>query len=129
MEVGVLNQGNTQQSYNSIGSSQSNPTEAGNKTADSVDVEQGSSADSATTKEKKPLTNKELGKLNVEMNKFLELINSDIKFVMHEKTHKLMVQVVDVRENKVLKEFPPHEMLDTLARISDYVGLLLDKKA
>lgn len=63
------------------------------------------------------------------MNRFLEMINSDIQFSLHEKTQRLIVRVVDTRDNKILKEFPPHEMLDTLARIRDYVGLLLDKKA
>lgn len=67
--------------------------------------------------------------ISQEMNKFMELLNADIRFTIHEKTGKLMVQVVDIKKDKVLKEFPPHEMLDTMAKIRDYVGLLLDKKA
>ncbi|HWQ89284.1 MAG TPA: flagellar protein FlaG [Desulfitobacteriaceae bacterium] len=63
-----------------------------------------------------------------EMNKFMQLLDADLKFVLHEGTKQLMVQVVDTREQKVLKEFPPHELLDTMAKIRDYVGLLLDKK-
>jgi len=63
-----------------------------------------------------------------EMNKFLQLLDSDLQIVLHEGTKQLMVQVVDAREQKVLKEFPPHEFLDTMAKIRDYVGLLLDKK-
>ncbi|MPN54839.1 hypothetical protein SDC9_202516 [bioreactor metagenome] len=59
----------------------------------------------------------------------MEMINSDIQFQLHEKTKQLIVQVVDMRDGKVLKEFPPHELLDTMAKIQEYVGLLLDKKA
>ena len=39
-----------------------------------------------------------------------------------------MDQVVDAKDQRVIKEFLPHELLDTLAAISDYVGILLDKK-
>jgi flagellar protein FlaG len=63
-----------------------------------------------------------------EMNKFLQLLDADLQFILHEGTKQLMVQVVDTKDQKVLKEFPPHELLDTMAKIRDYVGLLLDKK-
>lgn len=126
MEVGTLKHLSTQQSYSSIGNNQSNNAEV-NEVSNETASEQGSSTEKI--KEEKPLDKKELSELTSEMNKFLELVNSDIQFVLHEKTQRLMVRVVDVRENKVLKEFPPHEMLDTLAKIRDYVGLLLDKKA
>lgn len=62
------------------------------------------------------------------MNKFVEAINSNIRFTVHERTKELMVQVVDQINNRVLKEFPPHEFLDTAAAIRSYVGILLDKK-
>lgn len=126
MEVGTLKHLSTQQSYSSIGNNQSNNAEV-NEVSNEASSEQGSSTEKI--KEEKPLDKKELSELTSEMNKFLELVNSDIQFVLHEKTQRLIVRVVDVRENKVLKEFPPHEMLDTLAKIRDYVGLLLDKKA
>lgn len=74
------------------------------------------------------LSSKDVKNITQELNKFLELMNSDLKFVIHEKTKQLIVQVVDTRTQKVLKEFPPHEFLDTMAKIRDYVGLLLDKK-
>jgi len=63
------------------------------------------------------------------MNKFMEALNADLQFVLHEKTNRMMVKIVDIKTQKVLKEFPPHELLDTLAAISEYVGALLDKKA
>lgn len=129
MEVGVLKQTGTQQGYNSIGGNQSIQTETATKTADNISPGQGSSEESSVEKKKTPLSKQDVSELTEEMNKFLELINSDIQFKLHDKTKQLIVQVVDTRDNKVLKEFPPHEMLDTLARIRDYVGLLLDKRA
>lgn len=63
------------------------------------------------------------------MNKLMELMNTDLQFSLHEKTKRLIVQMVDKRDGTVLKEFPPHELLDTIANIQEYVGMLLDKKA
>jgi flagellar protein FlaG len=64
-----------------------------------------------------------------QMNKLMELMNTDLQFSLHEKTKRLIVQMVDKRDGTVLKEFPPHELLDTIANIQEYVGILLDKKA
>lgn len=74
------------------------------------------------------LTNDEMGQVTDELNKFMDKINTDLKFEIHEKTNRVMVQVVDSKDQRVIKEFPPHELLDTLAAISDYIGVLLDKK-
>ena len=79
-------------------------------------------------KEKKEMNRDDAANMTAEMNKFMQLLNADIKFVLHEKTKTLMVQVVDSKDHKVLKEFPPHELLDTKAKIKDYIGLILDKR-
>lgn len=76
----------------------------------------------------------QLSKKNVEeitdgLNDFMQSINTDLRFVLHRKTDQLMVQVVDIKTNKVLREAPPKEILDTLAKIRDLVGALLDEKA
>ena len=80
-------------------------------------------------KEKKELNPDAVHKMSNEMNKFMRLLDSDIRFKIHEKTNTLIVQVVDSRDNTVLKEFPPHELLDTKAKIREYVGILLDRHA
>ena len=71
----------------------------------------------------------EARKLSKEMNKFMRMLNSTIRFVLHEKTNTFIVQVIDSKDNTVLKEFPPHELLDTKAKIREYVGILLDRHA
>lgn len=74
------------------------------------------------------LSHDDVKNITQELNKFLELINTDLQFDVHEETKQLIVQVVDTKNQKILKEFPPHELLDTIAKIRDYVGILLDKK-
>lgn len=79
--------------------------------------------------EANPLSRDEAEQVTDKMNKLMQLINTDLQFSLHEKTKRLIVQMVDKRDGTVLKEFPPHELLDTIANIQEYVGLLLDKKA
>lgn len=76
-----------------------------------------------------PLSRNDAEQLTDRMNKLMELMNTDLQFSLHEKTKRLIVQMVDRRDGTVVKEFPPHELLDTLANIQEYVGILLDKKA
>lgn len=77
---------------------------------------------------KKPVKLHDIKEITDGLNKFFEATDTNIRFVIHQKTNELMVQFVDKSNNKVLKEFPPHQFLDTIAAISDYVGILLDKK-
>ncbi|MCW2278778.1 flagellar protein FlaG [Heliophilum fasciatum] len=81
------------------------------------------------TEAEKTLSKDQLSKLMDDANQFLSAINTDLRFAWHDKTERLMVQVVDQRDNRVLKEIPSREFLDTMARIREFVGALLDKKA
>lgn len=69
-----------------------------------------------------------LNSITKALNKFMESLNADIHFKLHDETKELMVQVVDDNNHKVLKEFPPHQLLDTIAAIRDRIGVLLDKR-
>ncbi|MCM0761008.1 flagellar protein FlaG [Sporomusa sphaeroides DSM 2875] len=71
----------------------------------------------------------DVAKATDNLNKIMQLVNADLKFEIHEKTQRLMVRLVDTKTDTVLKEFPPHELLDTLGAIREYIGILLDKKA
>jgi flagellar protein FlaG len=64
-----------------------------------------------------------------ELNKFMDGLDVNIRFAIHEKTQQMMVRVLDAKDERVLREYPAHELLDTLAAIREYVGVLLDKKA
>ncbi len=76
----------------------------------------------------KKLSRDEISGMTNGLNDFMNEINASLHFVVHEKTHRMMVQVVNTKDQSVIKEIPAHELLDTLAAISDYIGILLDKK-
>ena len=81
-----------------------------------------------TTADKKAANVADLKKMTEAMNHSLKSMNTNIRFKYHEKTKELMVQVVDESNDKVLKEIPSHEFLDTIAAIRECVGVMLDKK-
>jgi flagellar protein FlaG len=59
----------------------------------------------------------------------MEYANRALRFSIHEDTQRIMVKVVDVQNDEVIKEIPPEEVLDTVARIREMIGLLVDKRA
>lgn len=63
-----------------------------------------------------------------EINKTVEALHKDLRFQVHEKSDRLMVEVIDVIKNEVLKEIPPRQLLDMLGRIREMVGLIIDEK-
>lgn len=75
------------------------------------------------------LTKEDLETVAADLSDFMQSLNTDIEFSIHERSGRMMVKVVDTKTHDVLKEFPPEELLDTIGAIRDYVGALLDKKA
>jgi len=63
------------------------------------------------------------------LNKFMDLMSADIRFSMHQKSNRLMVQLVSSKDQSVLREYPSSEFLDMIANIREFVGILTDKKA
>lgn len=63
------------------------------------------------------------------LNKFMAQWNANLQFALHKDTSLLMVKFVDLKNNKVLKEFPPEEYLDMIANIRKYIGTMVDEKA
>jgi len=76
-----------------------------------------------------PITDEDARQIADELNNFMQYLNTDIRFTLNDKLKQLVVQVVDTRDNTVLKQFPPQELLDTMVNIREYIGALLDKKA
>ncbi|MFV0519386.1 MAG: flagellar protein FlaG [Lachnospirales bacterium] len=59
-----------------------------------------------------------------EINKKLELTNHSLQYDIHEKTHQLMIKVVDKDSEEVILEIPDEKSLDKLAKILEDAGLL-----
>ncbi|WP_368297457.1 flagellar protein FlaG [Cytobacillus firmus] len=62
------------------------------------------------------------------MNEFLQASHTSLKFVLHEELNEYYVTLVDDQTQEVVKEIPSKKMLDMYAAMTEFVGLMVDKK-
>ncbi|WP_042355979.1 flagellar protein FlaG [Bacillus rubiinfantis] len=75
------------------------------------------------------LTKDKTEKVIESMNDFLKESNTHLKFQFHDQLQEYYVAIVDDATNEVIKEIPPKKFLDMYAAMTEYLGLLVDKKA
>lgn len=61
-------------------------------------------------------------------NKAIEGTNSYVKYSIHEKTHQIMVKIINKETDEVIKELPPEKILDMVANMVELAGLFVDEK-
>jgi flagellar protein FlaG len=62
------------------------------------------------------------------LNKFLQPSHTSIRFEFHEKLNEYYVTVIDDKTSEVIREIPSKKMLDFYAAMTEYLGLMVDKK-
>lgn len=62
------------------------------------------------------------------LNKFIEPLQTNLKFQYHEDLNEYYVEVVNPMTDEVIREIPPKKLLDMYAAMADFMGLLIDKK-
>lgn len=55
-------------------------------------------------------------------------LNLSLQYDIHEKTHRLMIKVVDNESNQVVKEIPPEKLLDLAAEMYERSGIFVDEE-
>lgn len=64
------------------------------------------------------------------IQKDMEAINNTgLQFSVHEKTGKIVVEIVDKTTHKTIREIPPKAIQHLADRMDEMVGMLFDKKA
>ncbi|WP_068497242.1 flagellar protein FlaG [Paenibacillus kribbensis] len=48
---------------------------------------------------------------------------------VHEKTHTIMIKVLNKETGDLIREVPPEKILDVAARMMEITGIIVDKKA
>lgn len=54
--------------------------------------------------------------------------NSEAIFGVHDETNRVTIKIVDKDTKEVIREFPPEETLDMIAKVWELAGLLVDEK-
>lgn len=70
----------------------------------------------------------EVEKATDKLNRLMNLVDKRRIFQIHEKSHHLMIKIIDQNTNEVLDEIPPERLLDILSGITQAVGIQVDKR-
>lgn len=62
------------------------------------------------------------------LNEFLTPMKTSLKFQLHEKLNEYYVTIIDEKTKEVVREIPPKKMLDMYAAMTEFMGLIVDKK-
>ena len=81
---------------------------------------------SDSQKEQNPGKGEQLKKAVSDLNK--QLPNSEAIFGIHEETNRVTIKIVDKSTREVIKEYPPEETLDMIAKVWEVAGILVDEK-
>ena len=83
--------------------------------------------DLAETEEQIQADNEKVRKAITEMTKNMSS-NAEAVFGIHDKTNRVTIKMVDKETKKVIKEFPPEETLDMIAKVWEIAGIMVDEK-
>ena len=102
-----------------------------------IDIQTGAAAvklNAKETNEQQGSGQESQGKAESEnLKKAVEQINqkmsdSEAVFGIHEKTNRITIKIVDKKTKEVIREFPPEETLDMIAKAWELAGILVDEK-
>ena len=57
-----------------------------------------------------------------------QLSHTECQYGFHEKTNRVTIKIVDKDTDKIIKEFPPEETLEMIAKAWELAGILVDEK-
>lgn len=101
-------------------------TEEGEDRGESSDGQQSKQANQSKQSKQQQVSDDQIKKALDELNK--KQGNFISEFGIHEKTNRITVKIVDKKTKEVIKELPPEKMLDMIAKVWEYAGLVVDEK-
>lgn len=61
-----------------------------------------------------------------ELNKQMQ--GSEAIFGIHDKTNRVTIKIVDKETKEIIKEYPPEETLDMIAKVWELAGIMVDER-
>lgn len=80
------------------------------------------------SKEDQPIDSVKIKEIVQGMNKFLQPTHTSLKFEFHEKLNEYYVKIVDDQTKETVREIPSKKLLDMYAAMTEFLGLIVDKK-
>lgn len=63
------------------------------------------------------------------MNRTMETYSTELRFHLHEKSGEYIVELINTKDNSVIREIPPERVLNMVAYFKEMLGLVVDKFA
>ena len=79
--------------------------------------------------DREPMDEESVSYMMQELNELMSKINCNLEFQYHKEVNMMSVRMLDKKTHEVLKEVPPEEMLDQMAKAREWLGAFLDKNA
>lgn len=73
-------------------------------------------------------TNKTLTETVDELNKQMDILNTNITFGYNDKINQMFINVIEKSTGKVIRKFPTEEAMSLSAKMKEIVGIIFDKK-
>lgn len=54
--------------------------------------------------------------------------NTEAVFGIHDATNRVTIKIVDKESKEIIKEYPPEQTLDMIAKVWEMAGILIDEK-
>ena len=81
------------------------------------------------SEQQKELTEAQQNQLKNAVNDFnKQMKDSEAIFGIHDKTNRVTIKIVDKKTKEVIKEYPPEQTLDMIAKVWEIAGILVDEK-
>ena len=55
-------------------------------------------------------------------------LHEQFQLIKHDRLDRTMIRLVDVQQDRVIREFPPKKYLDLIAALQDLTGLFFDER-
>lgn len=62
------------------------------------------------------------------VNAALNTLKKDINVKVHAATNRIIVQIVDAKTQRVIREIPPEKILDLVLKLEELLGFVIDEK-
>jgi flagellar protein FlaG len=75
-----------------------------------------------------PVTKEKIQDVVHGMNELLSSSNTHLKFEFHDELKEYYITIIDDQSKEVVREIPAKRLLDMHAAMTEFVGLMVDKK-
>ncbi|NLM94165.1 MAG: flagellar protein FlaG [Firmicutes bacterium] len=79
------------------------------------------------SEEQEEITRADLENAVEALHKVSMIFDRKLEFMIHEDTNRVIVKVINNETGEVIREIPPEKIVELVAKMNTYLGLLIDE--